>query len=218
MTDPNAVMNALYHETTNFEQHTKNEQTAKNRGDTGSGIFDLKNYGNENTNDKNKDNWTFDYNDPSIASSGNLQLAGDIALNNAGYGTGNASFEDIGWAFVDSLNYGGGLILREKDENGNYKTLLGEEFSLAEMGLVLGTNVAFIFVPVPGAGTATKVATKASDAVGIIPFFGKSLKINKIVGKAGKTSEKGIPHKNSNCYGGNCWLYRIDNKTTGIPI
>lgn len=166
MTDPNALMNALYHETTNFDQHTKNEQTAKNRGNTGAGIFDLKNYGNENTNTMDNGQWLSNYGNSDTIQNGDFQLVGDIALNNAGYGTGNASLEDILWTIGDGLNYGGGLILRGKDENGNYKTLLGGEFSLTEAGLVLGTDLAFIVVPVPGAGTATKVATKASVSAG----------------------------------------------------
>ncbi len=88
MTDPNAIMNALYHETTNFEQHTANERTAENRGNTGAGIFDLKNYGNENTNTMDKGQWLSNYGNTDTIQSGSLSLVSDeinYALNN---GTG----------------------------------------------------------------------------------------------------------------------------------
>lgn len=91
ITDPNALMNALYHETTNFEQHTKNEQTAKNRGDTGSGIFDLKNYGNENTNSKSADEWLSANNDSSAINSGNMTFVKDVISGADGTGTTNYS-------------------------------------------------------------------------------------------------------------------------------
>lgn len=91
ITDPNALMNALYHETTNFEQHTKNEQTAKNRGNTGAGIFDLKNYGNENTNSKSADEWLSANNDSSAINSGNMTFVKDVISGADGTGTTNYS-------------------------------------------------------------------------------------------------------------------------------
>lgn len=91
MTDPNALMNALYHETTNFEQHTTNEQTAKNRGNTGAGIFDLKNYGNENTNTMDNGQWFSNYGNTDTIQSGNMTFIKDVISGADGTGITNYS-------------------------------------------------------------------------------------------------------------------------------
>ena len=47
LTNSNDVINTLFHETTNQEQHNKNEQTVLNRSDTIEIIWDMLNYGNK---------------------------------------------------------------------------------------------------------------------------------------------------------------------------
>lgn len=95
MSDPNALMNALYHETTNFEQHTNNEQTAKNRGNTGAGIFDLKNYGNENTNTMDNGQWLSNYGNSETIQNGSLSLVSDAVNSSLGNGTAAPAFGEI---------------------------------------------------------------------------------------------------------------------------
>ncbi len=95
MTDPNAVVNAIYHETTNIEQHKYNERTAINRGDTGAGIFDLKNYGNENTNTINMDNWLSNNKDSATIQHGSLSLVSDSVNSSVGNGVAAPAFGEI---------------------------------------------------------------------------------------------------------------------------
>ena len=78
LTKPNELMNVLYHETTNFEEHNRKEQNAKNRGETGAGIFSLKNFGNENTNGMSKTEWIVANADKDTISTGTLGLVSDL--------------------------------------------------------------------------------------------------------------------------------------------
>ena len=78
LTKPNELMNVIYHETTNFEEHNRKEQNAKNRGETGAGIFSLKNFGNENTNGMSKTEWIVANADKDTISNGNLGLISDL--------------------------------------------------------------------------------------------------------------------------------------------
>ncbi|MBN1281840.1 MAG: hypothetical protein JW985_02620, partial [Alphaproteobacteria bacterium] len=96
MTDPNALMKVIYHETTNFDQHDKNERTAINRGETGSAIFDLKNYGNENTNGTDTGQWLSNYGNTDTIQSGRVSLINDVNNTNNGNGKGNPLFKEIG--------------------------------------------------------------------------------------------------------------------------
>ena len=78
LTKPNELMNVIYHETTNFEEHNRKEQNAKNRGETGAGIFSLKNFGNENTNGMSKTEWIVANADKDTISTGTLGLVSDL--------------------------------------------------------------------------------------------------------------------------------------------
>ena len=78
LTKPNELMNVLYHETTNFEEHNRKEQNAINRGKTGAGIFSLKNFGNENTNGMSKTEWIVANADKDTISNGTLGLVSDL--------------------------------------------------------------------------------------------------------------------------------------------
>ena len=78
LTKPNELMNVIYHETTNFEEHNRKEQNAKNRGETGAGIFSLKNFGNENTNGMSKTEWIVANADKDTISNGTLGLVSDL--------------------------------------------------------------------------------------------------------------------------------------------
>ncbi len=97
LTKPNELMNVLYHETTNFEKHSRKEQNAKNRGNTGAGIFSLKNFGNENTNGMSKTEWMKE-NNLTIGSTGSLSLLNDVNNSQIGNGEGNTSI--LGMAFA----------------------------------------------------------------------------------------------------------------------
>ena len=88
LTKPNDLMNVIYHETTNFEEHNRKEQNAINRGKTGAGIFSLKNFGNENTNGMSKTEWMKE-NNLTIGSTGSLSLLSDYNSSQAGNGEGN---------------------------------------------------------------------------------------------------------------------------------
>ena len=88
MSDPKALMNVIYHETTNFEEHKRNEQNAVNRGETGAGIFSLKNFGNENTNGMSNTEWMKE-NNLTIGSTGSLSLLNDVNNDKLGNGEGN---------------------------------------------------------------------------------------------------------------------------------
>ncbi len=78
LTKPNDLMNVIYHETTNFEEHKRKEQNAINRGETGAGIFGLKNFGNENTNGMSKTDWIIANADKNTISNGTLGLVSDL--------------------------------------------------------------------------------------------------------------------------------------------
>ena len=78
LTKPNDLMNVIYHETTNFEEHKRKEQNAINRGNTGAGIFGLKNFGNENTNGMSKTDWIIANADKDTISNGTLGLVSDL--------------------------------------------------------------------------------------------------------------------------------------------
>ena len=78
LTKPNELMNVLYHETTNFEEHNRKEQNAKNRGETGAGIFSLKNFGNKNTNGMSKTEWIVANANKDTISTGTLGLVSDL--------------------------------------------------------------------------------------------------------------------------------------------
>ena len=78
LTKPNELMNVIYHETTNFEEHNRKEQNAKNRGETGAGIFSLKNFGNKNTNGMSKTEWIVANADKDTISTGTLGLVSDL--------------------------------------------------------------------------------------------------------------------------------------------
>lgn len=83
-------MNVIYHETTNFEEHKRKEQNAINRGETGAGIFSLKNFGNENTNGMSNTEWMKE-NNLTIGSTGSLSLLNDVNNSQIGNGEGNTS-------------------------------------------------------------------------------------------------------------------------------
>jgi hypothetical protein len=57
ITDPKAIANIIAHETTNIQSHHTNEANAENRGNMASAIMDMKNYGNENTNNMTTSQW-----------------------------------------------------------------------------------------------------------------------------------------------------------------
>ena len=117
MTDPNALMNAIYHETTNFDQHTKNEQTAINRGNTGAGIFDLKNYGNENTNTMDNGQWLSNYGHTDTIQNGSLSLVSDAINSSTGNGIGKGDLISIGTlATLAVASYYGGKYAGSKIE------------------------------------------------------------------------------------------------------
>ena len=97
LTKPNELMTVIYHETTNFEEHKRKEQNAINRGETGAGIFSLKNFGNENANEMSKTEWMKE-NNLTIGSTGSLSLLSDYNSSQAGNGEGNTSI--IGTAFA----------------------------------------------------------------------------------------------------------------------
>ena len=78
LTKPNDLMNVIYHETTNFEEHKRKEQNAINRGETGAGIFGLKNFGNENTNGISNTEWIIANADKDTISNGTLGLVSDL--------------------------------------------------------------------------------------------------------------------------------------------
>ena len=78
LTKPNELIDVIYHETTNFEEHNRKEQNAINRGKTGAGIFSLKNFGNENTNGMSKTEWIVANADKDTISNGTLGLVSDL--------------------------------------------------------------------------------------------------------------------------------------------
>ena len=88
LTKPNELMDVIYHETTNFEEHKRKEKNAINRGETGAGIFSLKNFGNENTNGMSKTEWMKE-NNLTIGSTGSLSLLNDVNNDKLGNGEGN---------------------------------------------------------------------------------------------------------------------------------
>lgn len=100
LTKPNELMNVIYHETTNFEDHKRKEQNAINRGETGAGIFSLKNFGNENTNGMSNTEWMKENN----LSIGNIGLLNDITnvANGSGEGETQVVSTAIGTVVVAS--------------------------------------------------------------------------------------------------------------------
>ena len=57
ITNPNKIINTLYHETSNKELHHSNDAYAINRGNSAESIFALKNYANTNTNTISTTQW-----------------------------------------------------------------------------------------------------------------------------------------------------------------
>ena len=144
LTKPNELMNVIYHETTNFEEHNRKEQNAKNRGETGAGIFSLKNFGNENTNGMSKTEWMKE-NNLTIGSTGSLSLLNDV--NNSQIGNGEGASSILGtvavagkvglWAWSTYIagksaeSIGSNVASWENgpDENGLYMTEYGSKVS-----------------------------------------------------------------------------------------
>ncbi len=61
------IINVLFHETTNYDDHSKNEQTAINRGTTAEAIWTLKNFEKENDSKQTAEDWNKqNINDPII--------------------------------------------------------------------------------------------------------------------------------------------------------
>jgi hypothetical protein len=96
LSDPNAIINVVYHETTNKDAHGKNEQTAKNRGDTADAIFELKNWGNDNDNKMSGDDWLARYGDGDVIRDGNRNLFDSVTDS-----TGNVDFST--WGHIDPI-------------------------------------------------------------------------------------------------------------------
>jgi len=65
------VVNVAFHETTNKEIHSNSEQTALNRGNTAESIWELQNFGNENTNTMSGSDWNDTYANSPTINSGN---------------------------------------------------------------------------------------------------------------------------------------------------
>ena len=91
LSDPNKLINVIFHETTNFDSHSANEQTAINRGDTAAGIWDLKNFGNENTNTMTGAEWLNNNSDSLVILSGNTTLVNNVVNTSLGNGQGAAN-------------------------------------------------------------------------------------------------------------------------------
>ena len=66
------IINVLFHETTNYDDHAQNEQTAKNRGTTAQAIWALKNFEKENANKQTSEDWNEKNYDSPIMLYGNL--------------------------------------------------------------------------------------------------------------------------------------------------
>lgn len=94
---------------------------------------------------------------------GNKQLTLDIYRNNTNQGNGNAQLDDVVWAVLDTIDYVGGMLFLDKDEEtGQYVSLITKEpFTETEMAIVLGMDfVAALLNIVPGAGKASTTAVK----------------------------------------------------------
>ena len=76
LTNPNEVINTLFHETSNKQKHHKAEQGGKDtyafiRGKTAENIFALKNYANTNTNTLTNTEWNTKYQSSKVFKQGN---------------------------------------------------------------------------------------------------------------------------------------------------
>jgi hypothetical protein len=94
LTKSGDVINTVFHETTNKEQHsdpTNNDRTAKNRGNTAEAIWDLKNFGNENTNAKTTTNaaWNNAQAKSTVMQTGNATAKSNFTKAANGDGTVN---------------------------------------------------------------------------------------------------------------------------------
>ncbi len=97
---PETLINIIAHETTNSARHgtitdangnkTSHEQTAINRGDTAEGIWGLKNFGNQNTNQMSGADWLNQNRNSQVIQQGNQALYNN--LNNASQGNGSVAF------------------------------------------------------------------------------------------------------------------------------
>ena len=117
---------------------------AINRGETGAGIFSLKNFGNENTNGMSKTEWMKE-NNLTIGSAGSLSLLNDYNSSQAGNAEGNTSIMGtafaIGkvglWAWstyiagksAESIGSNVASWKNGPDENGLYMTEYGSKVS-----------------------------------------------------------------------------------------
>jgi hypothetical protein len=97
LTDSGGVINTLFHETTDFEAHKQNEQTAINRGNTAEAIWGLKNFGNANTNKMTNEQWNENNAGSAVFQTGNANVRTNIAnsYNNKGQIAGFAGIDDV---------------------------------------------------------------------------------------------------------------------------
>jgi filamentous hemagglutinin len=91
LTNSGGVMNNVWHETTDFEAHNANEQTAINRGNTAEAIWELKNFGNANTNTMTSLQWNANNAGSSVFTTGNTGAITNAVNNYFGIGTMNAA-------------------------------------------------------------------------------------------------------------------------------
>jgi filamentous hemagglutinin len=82
LTNSGEVIKNIFHETTPFAAHNDNEQTAINRGNTAEAIWELKNFGNENTNKITNAQWNENNAGSAVFKTGNANVKTNVSSNN----------------------------------------------------------------------------------------------------------------------------------------
>ncbi|AKL98220.1 hypothetical protein [Endomicrobium proavitum] len=94
LTKSGNVINTVFHETESIEGHA-NEQTAINRGNTAEAIWDLKNFGNANTNKLTSSEWNASNAGSAVLNTGNNNAIRNAVNDRFGIGTMNAYDDNI---------------------------------------------------------------------------------------------------------------------------
>ncbi len=124
LANPSQLVNVIFHETTNQERHSQNHKTAENRGDTAEAIWELKNYGNQNTNQMTGGEWLTKNENSNILNSGTdnyltSKLDGilnkNTILNNYDGRTGKVEQGDTLESITKEINNFYGTNLSSKD-------------------------------------------------------------------------------------------------------
>jgi filamentous hemagglutinin len=196
-------MNTMYHETENFERHNANEQTAINRGNTADAIWELKNFGNANTNRISSEKWNETNAGSSLYKTGNQNAITNIVSDKLGIGTMNAYGGNVNVSGATGKIIDGIISsikqAAETEAQSGYPTFRKEGKEIATTGAIFARDILTSY-PLYEAGSLLIEDGSIIKGVGIIAIGGilDATTVAPIIGEgaaAGKTALKNIIKK-----------------------